>query len=93
MRACIRASERPASVRWIVFPRWEAGAGLTLEPVSKAQAFLELATHAFNYESLGFAGFETVKGLIERSSCWRLQYSNLDDAVRVLQDLSSQPVR
>jgi len=39
----IRASERPASVRWIVFPRWEAGAGLTLEPVSKAQAFLELA--------------------------------------------------
>jgi len=81
-------ANRASPVKWIVFPRWSAGAGLDLASVPKAQAFMELATHAFNYEPLGFEGFETVKSLIDAASCWRLSYSRLDEAVEALAALA-----
>jgi len=84
----VAMANRASPVKWIVFPRWSAGAGLDLASVPKAQAFMELATHAFNYEPLGFEGFETVKSLIDAASCWRLSYSRLDEAVEALAALA-----
>lgn len=78
-----RAAE-PARAGWVVFPRWSPDVPLTLEPVGRGEAFVELATHAFNYELLGEAGYATVSLLTRSARCHRLLYSDLDRAVEVL---------
>ena len=74
----------PAPVRFIVFPRWQRGSPLSLEPVSKADAFMALATNAFNYEMLGESAFETVRRLVEQAVCLEFRYSSLSEAVEVM---------
>lgn len=83
----ILRSDETADARWIVFPRWAAGANCTLEEISRAEGFMFLATNAFNYELLGESAFDTVKELINQSRCFHLEYSNLDDAIAMLTDL------
>jgi HprK-related kinase A len=77
----VRRMGETAPATWIVFPRWVAGAPLSHEPMPKAPAFVQLTGNAFNYESRGEAAFTTVRDLVARSSCWRLQYSRLEEAV------------
>ncbi len=48
---------QPALARWLVFPRWQAGAALQFEELPSAEAFMRLATNAFNYEMHGEAAF------------------------------------
>lgn len=75
-----RASDtaRPA---WLVFPRYEAGADLTLTPRGKARALVEIASHSFNHHVHGRAGFEALATLVEQSDCLDLRYSRLDEAL------------
>jgi hypothetical protein len=75
-------------VRWIVFPQWSAGAPLVCEEMAKADAFLLLATNAFNYEMLGEAAFTAVRQLISTAKCYRLVYSDLAAAVATLTELA-----
>lgn len=84
-----RAGE-PAPAGWIVFPRWQAGAALTLEAMSRSEGYMQLATNAFNYEMLGEAGFDTVRDLVGGARCHRLVYSDLDEAVRALDALAGE---
>jgi HprK-related kinase A len=77
-------SDRGANVRWLVFPEYQAGAPTTLDPVRKHEAFMMLATNAFNYELLGESAYATVSGIVDRADCYRFVYSNLDDAVNEL---------
>lgn len=84
----VRRQAEPAVVRRIVFPRWQDGASLQLEPLSKAEAFMMLAMNAFNYELLGEAGYGTACDVVEASSCWRLVYSDLEEAVACLHSLA-----
>jgi HprK-related kinase A len=84
----VRRAHETAPVAWIVFPRWIAGAPLSLEEVSRTEGFMQLATNAFNYELLGEAGFETVRGLVDSARCLQLVYSNLDEAVAALSDIA-----
>ena len=79
---------QPAAARWIVFPRWEPGEPSRLTPISGAEAFMLLATNAFNYELLGEAGFDTVADVVSASRCYRFVYSDLDDAVEQLTALA-----
>lgn len=74
-----------AEARWIVFPRWEEGAGLSFEPLSKVDSFMMLAMNAFNYELLGEAAFRTVQDIVAQSRCYRLVYSDIDEALGCLQ--------
>jgi HprK-related kinase A len=71
-----------------VFPRWVAGAPLSLQEVSKAEGFMLLANNAFNYELLGEAAFRTVRDLISGAGCYRLIYSDLEEATARLSELA-----
>jgi HprK-related kinase A len=71
----------------IVFPRWQAGAEPSLRPRSKADAFMHAASHAFNYSLLGRLGFELNAALVDACGCWDFRYADLDDALRVFEDL------
>jgi HprK-related kinase A len=89
----VRRAQDAAPVRWIVFPRWVSGARLDLREVSSFDGFQQLATNAFNYDVHGAQGFETLKSLIDASRCFRLRYSNLDEAVSSLTALADADVR
>ena len=82
-----RAGEaaRPA---FIVFPRFEAGAPLTLAPMDKARAFMGVAENAFNYQVLGLRGFTALGGLIDATTAYEFRYSKLDEAVQFFERLA-----
>jgi HprK-related kinase A len=84
----IRRAHEPAAVRWIVFPQWQAGAPLQFDEMAKAQAFMTLATNAFNYEMVGEAAFNAVRQLVTEARCFRLVYSNLEQAIAQLNRLA-----
>jgi HprK-related kinase A len=69
--------------RWIVFPRYEAGAEPELQPRSRVSTFNHFAENAFNYSILGELGFRTVAALVEQCVCFDFRYSRLEDALEV----------
>lgn len=69
---------RPAM---IVFPKWQADAGMRWSEVDPGQALGQLAYNAFNYRTQGRAGFDAVCTIVRASRCWQLVYSRLDEAV------------
>lgn len=81
-----RASE-PGRAAHIVFPRWQAGASTQLSPRSKADAFMHVASHGFNYSLLGRLGFELTAALVDGCDCWDFRYSQLDEAIRRFEEL------
>ena len=86
----VKLADRPAPARHIVFPRWNPDVPSTLTEIPKSDAFIQLATNAFNYDLLGEAGFETVKLLIEGARCLEFEYSDLNNAVPALTDFVSR---
>jgi HprK-related kinase A len=77
-----------APVGMIIFPKWVKDASLNLQPISKGESFMLLATNAFNYELLGEAAFRTVSDLVDTAACYRLVYSDLEEATRRLTELA-----
>jgi HprK-related kinase A len=81
-----RVNER-VSPRWVVFPRFEADARLSLTPYPKPAALLRLADHAFNYSQYGVKGFQMLVELMDRCDAYALTYSRLDEAIQAVQSL------
>ena len=81
--------ERHAAVApgLVLFPRYEPGAKVLVQPFSKARAFAKLAVNSFNYEMLGPDGFDAVGTLLQASLVFRLTYGALDDAIEAIRDL------
>jgi len=71
----------------VVFPRWQVGAETRLSARAKADAFMHLANHAFNYSLLGRLGFDLCANLVDRCDCWDFSYSRLDEALPVFEEL------
>lgn len=85
----VRRIGEPAKPRWVVFPRFVAGSTARLTPRSKAQSMLELARNSFNYMVLGRTGFDGLSRVIDASDCYDFQYSHLDDAAAVFDELAA----
>lgn len=75
-----RVAER-AWPRWVVFPRYIAGAEPAMKPRPKAGSMVELGRNAFNYMVLGQQGFDALGNLVTGCDCYDFHYSRLDDAV------------
>jgi HprK-related kinase A len=84
----VAQADLPARAAWVVFPRWVAGAPLALEEVGKSEAFMQVATNAFNYELLGESAYRAVREVIAAARCFRLVYSDLEQAVAALTGLA-----
>lgn len=78
-----------ATPAWIIFPRYEAGAPLTLNPRPKADALLNLHRNSFNHHVHGRQGFETLADAVERCDVYDLRYSDLDEALACFARLSA----
>lgn len=85
----IERADETAKPRWIVFPKWSADAIVRLEPLPRSEAFLLLASNAFNYEVLGETAFNAVTRLIQSCECRKLIYSDFDSALAVLDELTT----
>ncbi len=76
----VRADE-PARPAWVVFPRYQQGAALTVAERAKSRALVELASNSFNHHVHGRAGFEALAALVDRCGCHDLAYGQLDEAL------------
>lgn len=83
-----RAHE-PAEPAWIVFPKYVAGAALTLKPHAKPSALLNLHRNSFNHHVHGRQGFETLADVVDRCEVYDLSYSSLDDAMACFDELAA----
>lgn len=85
-----RASIEQAHVRarpgCVLLPKFTARAATTFEPSPKAATLVALADQSFNF-SFVTGGFEALAELIRRSDCYRLEYSDLDDALPRLDEM------
>ena len=72
---------RPGAV---ILPRWEAGSTTRFEPLTDNMVFAALAFNAFNYSLLGAVGFQAVVQLVRQGPAWQLVYSDLDDALAII---------
>jgi HprK-related kinase A len=87
-RDSIARAAEPARPARIVFPQWEAGAAIRLEPLPKARAFMQVADNCFNYQVLGARGFAALGALIDASDAYTFHYSSLLDAIALFEHLA-----
>jgi HprK-related kinase A len=81
----VQRRAEPAMPGAVILPRWEANSPTRWEPVAAHNAFSALAFNAFNYQLLGEAGFDAVLNIVRRCLAWELVYSDLDDAIRAIE--------
>jgi HprK-related kinase A len=72
---------------WVIFPRYEANASVSLTPRPKGDSFMQLAENCFNQNVHGRAGFNALSELIERSDCYDFSYGRLEEAIEVFSNL------
>lgn len=87
-----RANET-AQPAWIVFPEYRSGASTSLTPISKARALIGAGADSFNYSVMGTHGFQELSGLIDKCDCYELNYSDLDEAVAALKEMTTSTTK
>jgi HprK-related kinase A len=78
--ASVSQVDRPARPAWIVLPRYLAGSPATLEPMPKAEGFMQLVDNSFNYHLYGARGFAVLAALVDGCDCYRFTYGDLREA-------------
>lgn len=81
--------QRPVRARWVVYPRYLAGAATQLVTRQRASAVLDLARNAFNFHFQGPEGFERLCDLVEACDCYDFSYSQLSEAMSCFDVLAS----
>lgn len=80
----IAAATEPARVRWVLFPRFEAGAAPQCEELSRAEAFALISEQSFNNERMGEAGFSALGDLLTGARCFELVYGSTDEGLALV---------
>lgn len=85
----VRRLGEGARPRWVIFPKYVAGACAELTARYKANSMLELGRNSFNYTVLGLTGFDMLADVITASDCYDFQYSSLEEATTVFDQLAA----
>jgi HprK-related kinase A len=83
----VRQAAVPARVRWIVFPRFEAGTPPRVEPVSRTEAFALIAEQSFNQHRLGARGFEALCAMLDAAECHEISYGSTSDSLSAIRQV------
>lgn len=86
----VRRAQERARPRWLVLPRYEAGAPACLTRLPKARALMRLADGSFNYHLHGRTGFEVLVRLVEACDCHEFVYGDLEEAVATFEALAAR---
>lgn len=87
--ASIERMQEHVSAAHFVFPRWQPDVACELTPTDAGDAFIQIASNAFNYEMLGEAAFDAVTHLAQSAQHYQLQYSDLDSAIECLDRMTA----
>jgi len=77
---------------WFLFPKYQQGAELALEPLARGWTFLKVSGNSFNYKLQGARGFRAVAELVKRCPAFSLGYSDLDQAIQQIEAVHTQIV-
>jgi len=86
--ASVARAAEPARLAWVVFPRYQAGAALSLTPIPQARAFMRVAENAFNYSLTGARGFQALGKMMDGGASFDFTYSALDEAIALFDGMS-----
>ncbi len=85
----LRAHE-VAKPQWVVFPKYIPNSDAMITIRSKPATCIDLAKNGFNYSVLGADGFNMVADLVDSCICYDFNYSQLEDAVEIFEQLSER---
>lgn len=72
---------RPCGARFVVFPAYAEGATTRLEPMTRAEALVEMARNTFRFDREGRPTFALLAGILRGAEPYRLPVGDLDAAV------------
>ena len=78
----------PTPVRTIVVPRYTQNAETRLEPLSRSATLQILLQQSFSVPKHGAFGIGTLTDLLQDADCYRLTVGSLNDAIRLLTELT-----
>ncbi|MBF0609941.1 MAG: HprK-related kinase A [Magnetococcales bacterium] len=84
----VAAMAQAAPPAWVVTPKYSPNAPTLLRELEVESRFTLLAGNSYNYEFLGKSGFHTILKMCQTCAFYELTYSNLDEAIAVLDDLT-----
>lgn len=88
--ASVARFNEPARVSWVVFPKYQAEAALTLTPIPRARAYMRVAENAFNFSLTGVRGFHALGSVMNGSAAYDFTYSKLDEAIALFDRMSQE---
>jgi hypothetical protein len=89
-REAVTRSQETAVAGLVVTPVYTEGAAASLASMERAEGFQLLTDNAINYSSMLQAGFEMLAGIADRCGFYRLTYSNLDEAIQLIDRLHAE---
>jgi len=81
----------PCDAALVVVPRYDPGGATTLSPLTETEAFFTLALNAVNLIPHRSAGTDALGELAAQCECFRLSFSDLHEACRLVVDLVGVP--
>ena len=88
----IAQAECPGRPRWLVFPRYQAGASTTIEPMTRAEAFTLIQEQSFNRERMGDVGFRSLCDMLSQVDCYRIDYGSTDAGLAAIHQVVDGPL-
>jgi HprK-related kinase A len=85
--ASVAAIDIVATPALVIFPKFVTAAPLSVEPVGRAHAFLEIARHAFNLSVLAGDGFDAIARLVDHTRAFRISYSSFAQVIPAIDRL------
>jgi hypothetical protein len=80
----------PATVDYVVVPRYIKGARTTLTPVARSAALMSLLDQSFNVRAHGGYGIARTVEMVRQADCYALTFGRLHEAVAAVADLISR---
>jgi hypothetical protein len=78
------ASAGPSPARLVVVPHYRPRGDAALHPLTASEGLIELVTNTVNLERHGGRGVSLLADLAERCACYRLEYSDVEEACSIV---------
>ena len=82
----------PCRVDMLVFPHFEPGTEAALEPLTRAEALVELAKNTFKFDEQGAVALDLLAEVVRPADCYRLTTGKLSRAIELVSGLVGSPV-
>lgn len=81
----------PCPIGLIVFPQYSRGARITLEPMRRAEALVELTTNTFSFDAQARGALDLLAEVVRAADCYRLTTGDLGGSVAAVEGLVGAP--